>query len=330
MLHMEDVNMDMYYINPGGYDMRQLDDQMPDDMKSFDETKFNLDPKHRNVAGFQAWMYRLRLSRYIDALAHVLSTGSQFRLNHTPRTFLLISNHNMNNPNFEKTITGQGIVIERTPWTDGVFTDAMCDHGYISKGARFTMNELKRCTLPMLMRPHLVIYLDVPVEQVQENIKKRNKFCEAKGKALTTGYLETLEDNYKTKYLPKISEHAELMIYDWGTPGDVEVVVEDIERLDLDQYGLYDTKMNDWYIPVEKYLAEKRMLYADDKEQILSYLNVPTLEAPEMWVGGEDHKQWFEVWTSAPGNKYEHGYDPESTPLSSLLFKTKKNKYMAY
>lgn len=57
----------------------------------------------------------------------------------------------------------------------------------------------------MLMKPHLVIYLDVPVSKVQENIKKRNKFGEANGKALTTGFLEDMEDAYKTKYLPKIS-----------------------------------------------------------------------------------------------------------------------------
>lgn len=56
------------------------------------------------------------------------------------------------------------------------------------------------------------------------------------------------------------SEHAELMMYDWSTPGDVEVVVEDIERLDFDQYSKHDSRMNDWQIQQEKVWAEKRML----------------------------------------------------------------------
>ena len=55
------------------------------------------------------------------------------------------------------------------------------------------------------MKPHLVIYLDVPVSKVQENIKKRNKYGESNGKALTAAFLEDMEEIYKTKYLPSIS-----------------------------------------------------------------------------------------------------------------------------
>uniref|UniRef100_A0A0K8TJV1 Deoxynucleoside kinase domain-containing protein n=1 Tax=Lygus hesperus TaxID=30085 RepID=A0A0K8TJV1_LYGHE len=104
MCHMEDVNMDTIYINPYGYDMRKLDPKMPEELKSFDESNFNRTPTHRNVAAFQAWMYRLRYAKYIDTLAHVLSTG-------------------------------QGVVLERCPWTDQVFTDTMAKHKYISREA---------------------------------------------------------------------------------------------------------------------------------------------------------------------------------------------------
>lgn len=298
MFHMEDVNMDTVYINPYGYDMRQLDPKVPEDMRSFDETKFNLTPTHRNVASFQAWMYRLRFSKYIDTLAHVLSTG-------------------------------QGVVIERCPWTDQVFTDAMAKNKYISKEARYVINQLRKATLPVLMKPHLVIYLDVPVSQVQENIKKRNKFSESSGKALTKAYLEDVEENYKTKYLPAISEHAELMIYDWKTPGEVEIVVEDIERLDFDQYGKHDERMNDWCISQEKVWAEKRMLYADDKARLIQYLNIPLLDAPEMWASGEDIYEWEKVWNKAPGNEFLEGYNPNQGD-SGLLFKLGEPKYIPF
>lgn len=45
--------------------------------------------------------------------------------------------------------------------------------------------------------------------------------------------------------------HAELLIYDWSNYGDVEVVVEDIERIDFDSFDKYDPKMKDWRMPNE-------------------------------------------------------------------------------
>lgn len=54
-----------------------------------------------------------------------------------------------------------------------------------------------------LMRPHVVIYLDVPVPLVQERIKARNISWEVNGKALTTSYLESLEKHYK-QYLKEL------------------------------------------------------------------------------------------------------------------------------
>ena len=42
------------------------------------------------------------------------------------------------------------------------------------------------------------------------------------------------------------SEHAEVLVYDWSEKGETEVVVEDVERIDFDQYGVYDAKMKDW------------------------------------------------------------------------------------
>jgi NADH dehydrogenase (ubiquinone) 1 alpha subcomplex subunit 10 len=47
------------------------------------------------------------------------------------------------------------------------------------------------------------------------------------------------------------STHAELLIYDWSNYGDVEVVVEDIERINFDSFDKYDPKMKDWRLPSE-------------------------------------------------------------------------------
>ena len=43
------------------------------------------------------------------------------------------------------------------------------------------------------------------------------------------------------------SVHSEVLVYDWSKGGgDSEIVVEDIERIDFDQYGTYDKKLQDW------------------------------------------------------------------------------------
>lgn len=61
--------------------------------------------------------------------------------------------------------------------------------------------------------------------------------------------------------MPPHSNHAELLIYDWSEMGDVEVVVEDIERLNLDDYDRYDPKMEDWRITKEMEWGHRRMMW---------------------------------------------------------------------
>lgn len=92
--------------------MRQLDSQLPDSVKSFDEKTFCRNPTGLNTAAFQVWMYRLRYSLYIDALAHILSTG-------------------------------QGVVIERSPFSDFVFMEAMFSNKYISKEGKMNIQKCR-------------------------------------------------------------------------------------------------------------------------------------------------------------------------------------------
>lgn len=141
-----------------------------------------------------------RYSQYIDALAHVLSTG-------------------------------QGVVLDRSVYSDYVFTEAMYESNYISKGVRSAYYDLKANSIGELIKPHLAIYLDVPVETVKQRIKERNIDYEVQGKALTDKYLRSIDTWYKQKFLKEVSVASELLVYDWSNGGETEVVVEDIERI---------------------------------------------------------------------------------------------------
>lgn len=141
-----------------------------------------------------------RYSQYIDALAHVFSTG-------------------------------QGVVLDRSCYSDFVFLEAMYNSNYISKGVRSVYYDLRNNTIAEILKPHLVIYLDVPVDTVKQRIKERNIDYEVNSKALTDKYLQDIDSLYKQKFLKEVSVASELLVYDWSGGGDAEVVVEDIERI---------------------------------------------------------------------------------------------------
>lgn len=60
MYYMPQTSMDDIYINEYGFDLRQLDDQLPPGVRSFDEKKFVADPYNRLVAPFQNTMYHMK------------------------------------------------------------------------------------------------------------------------------------------------------------------------------------------------------------------------------------------------------------------------------
>ncbi len=130
---------------------------------------------------------------------------------------------------------------------------------YFILSARTQYYKYQAAGLDFLMKPHLVIYLDSPVEVVTENLKKRGQ---GEDKTITPLFLETMEESYKLKFLRDIEEHSELLIYDWSEKGDVEVVVEDIERMDFDQYmeDIHNPKMENWRLKKDWDYSERRWM----------------------------------------------------------------------
>lgn len=282
MKYIPEATMDLYYINSYGYDMRKLDSKLPENCRSFDVNNFLKQPTHFNVATFQLLMYTLRYSQYVDALAHLLSTG-------------------------------EGVILDRSVYSDFVFLEAMFNSGYISKEARSVYHEIKNNTITELLRPHLVVYLDAPVNVVKDKIKARNNPNEVNSKALTDKYLTDIDHIYKQSFLKEISGHADLLIYDWSAGGDTEVVVEDIERLDFSKYegDLSIKKLKDWRFPQEGDWCEARIKYCNEKDELMNYFNIPRYDVPELLRKPDEAKIYKEVWFSAPGMKYDIGYNED-------------------
>lgn len=51
-------------------------------------------------------------------------------------------------------------------------------------------------------------------------------------------------------------------MYDWTEEGDIDVILEDIERIDFDKYVGHDKKLEDWRILQEEDFANLRHTYA--------------------------------------------------------------------
>lgn len=199
------------------------------------------------------------------------------------------------------------MVLDRSPYSDFVFVEAMYKAGYMSRGARSAYYDIRKNSIVELLRPHLVVYLDVPVPKVMENIKKRALPYECNSPALTKEYLQSMEDTYKQQYLSEIrfvlffctfarfsnsiflySRDAELLVYDWSNGGDTDVVIEDIEQIDFDRFDEQDTQMRDWRLRREEEWSMVRNQYADKKEYLMCHLNVPRFDVPELVTEADD------------------------------------------
>ncbi|XP_055305500.1 NADH dehydrogenase [ubiquinone] 1 alpha subcomplex subunit 10, mitochondrial isoform X2 [Sitodiplosis mosellana] len=293
MYYLPQACMDDVYINEYGYDLRDLDVKLPPGAQSFDEKKFVNDPTNRLTAAFQLNMYSLKFSDYIDALAHLFSTG-------------------------------QGVVLERSPYSDIVFVEALYKCNLITKTTYKGLIETRNNSLPEILKPHLVIYLDVPVNTTLEKIKKRNLHNEANSPLFKdTKFLETIDEVYKRNFLKDISSHSELLVYDWSNGGDTELVVEDIERIDFDSYEKESSKMRDWrFFRVEADWCEARMKYTEDRHITFSYANLPLFHCPDLCIQPEDNMVRNRIYEEAKGSKYAYGYDVELGD-KDILFKTK-------
>ncbi|XP_072542610.1 NADH dehydrogenase [ubiquinone] 1 alpha subcomplex subunit 10, mitochondrial [Salminus brasiliensis] len=231
--------------------------------------KFYLDPKAKdgNSYRLQSWMYLMRLLQYSDAVEHLLSTG-------------------------------QGVILERSPFSDVVFLEAMFSQGYIRKQCVNHYNEIKKISIYEFLLPHLVIYVDSPAEEVQKKLK-------ASGKPYLQNvplpYLKSIETSYKKTVLPVISGEAEVLAYDTTQAQNIEKILEDIDCLKFEKSPWLD--MDDISYHHMRVLAQ-------DKQRVANMTAVP-IYIPEVTIGAHEYDKSFYAFKSLPGKKYAEGYNED-------------------
>ncbi|XP_039084502.1 NADH dehydrogenase [ubiquinone] 1 alpha subcomplex subunit 10, mitochondrial isoform X2 [Hyaena hyaena] len=172
----------IHYADSTTGDGRPLDEELSG---SCSIEKFYDDPRSNdgNSYRLQSWLYASRLLQYSDALEHLLSTG-------------------------------QGVVLERSIFSDFVFLNAMYNQGFIRKQCVEHYSEVKKVTLPEYLPPHVVVYIDVPVPEIQSRIQKKGNPHEMK---VTAAYLQDIENAYKKSFLPEMRVQNKLEVLNYTT-----------------------------------------------------------------------------------------------------------------
>ena len=61
------------------------------------------------------------------------------------------------------------------------------------------------------------------------------------------------------KIFLSIREHSQVVVYDWSDPVDTDEVVEDLEGLNFDYYGAYESQQADWRLVNETEATLERL-----------------------------------------------------------------------
>ena len=104
-LHMPEITLDELYINAVNFDYRSLNEYLSEVSHAIDEKMWYQNPHHKAAPWMMYWFFWQRYFQYIDALAHFYNTG-------------------------------QGVILERSPWSHFVFAEAMYKNGYLEKDGK--------------------------------------------------------------------------------------------------------------------------------------------------------------------------------------------------
>lgn len=259
MYYMPHIDLDSYYKNEFGFDYRGLNPLLPERLRHCDWEMFHENPSRHSVVHMQNFIFKLRLLQYIEAIRHLFNTG-------------------------------QGVVLNRSVFTEKVFVDAMHEVGWLPLGYlneegvrfydwRYRYNYARNLCLTNLLKPHLTIYLDTPVDVCLDRIKRSSEPLIANSKALVPEFLEAIKQAYDDDMMQRVENYSHVLKYDYperATDDELIDVIDDIKTLDFNQDD-HDTKFDLWLPHKTKFWHfHTRKFYTTTRcVSLLEYLKQP-------------------------------------------------------
>lgn len=148
----------------------------------------------------QLWLLRQRYRAYVAAIKYILETG-------------------------------QGVILDRSVYSDSVFADKNLVDGNISQEGYEQYWALRRKMLANLPIPHITIYLDVTANTCFDRIHNlRGRACEG---GIPLEYLAGLEDCYLTFLGQMAAAGSKVIRLPWTNFGGADDVAQAIANADV-------------------------------------------------------------------------------------------------
>ncbi|KAK7479177.1 hypothetical protein BaRGS_00029618 [Batillaria attramentaria] len=285
MAYIPDFKDTEAFITGENFDKRSLNEQLPARVKFCDIKTFYEHKEHplmlKNFGRTLLTMYMQHFLKYAQALEHLLNTG-------------------------------QGVVMERGVYSHTVFYNVLRKVGQLSPEAFRYLNFVYDNTICEMWRPHLVIYLDAPVDYVRKQITRRANLWEVGSPIITDEFLKLVETTYKEKYLPQMRKYSDVMTVDMVDLPDWDMLIEDLEKRDLDTQPFdEDDKFKDWQSEFEDDFNRMRMDLAKKWQVENRFSMALPYDAPELIVHIDDYPIYKKIVEEHPEVKYRPGYNPD-------------------
>jgi len=282
MKYMPDADLDMFYVDHYGVDLRTLNPHVDPTMRTLDIHEWLQRPNNPLTAQMQWHIMASRFLRYMETHKHVLNTG-------------------------------QGVICHRSLYSDVAFGKTMLQQGYISKAAYQYIEDSKDLVIEEFLRPHVVIYLDMEPETICANAAARCEPGEKNSPFYTPEVQANLIRNYKDLVIKPLSEHAEVLVYDWNNSDvDYESIVDDLCNIDFSTYTKYHEKMNDWTIIKDEWAwKNKRARYNNRYGRMLcrALERVGARDIPELFPHPNEAREYQEKRDSLPSQEFSPGFN---------------------
>lgn len=273
-----------FYEEESKLDMRIFDQFLPYSAQLYDFTKFYRDPEPEKgtMGRLQLQVYAWRYYRYAEALYHLLNTG-------------------------------QGVVVPRSVWGDSAIVGACRRMKWVTKPFVDYYNDYRDNSICELLRPHITIYLDAPVDVCMKRIKARGHPEESKSKNMNEKFLSSMEAAYKQDFLPKMRQSGAVMEIDWTESADsmdMDVICEEVARVVTESEDSEDKHFEDWRLDEEELCHNRR--YVGDRLLQKRFLqrDLP-LDCPEVLYSADDNEIRTELVYRHPAMQYKTGWSSE-------------------
>lgn len=245
------------YEQPNGHNTRQMINEIVKGNKKYrmdNVEEWHVDPSFKKTISLQHKFYNIRWMQMRTALLHLFSTG-------------------------------QGVVLERSVFSDQVIGQSLYDNHLMSDEAyRFYLRDLIPNTIAELWRPHVMIYLDKSPEECLKSIQANGKPFEKESKVYNLDFLKSMDQNYKRNLLPEMRLEMHVLQYN-AEEAETQTAIDDLEVLDFED----DSKFNDWRIRRETTINTYRKILSD-YDNCKAILQGPNsfVDVPEYLLYGDD------------------------------------------